>query len=417
MKRISSLVWLLLGLSLAAMLVFTWYWYYQQGQLAESQGKVVGAGNAALRIQLIDSLLQRNSGIDKPTRAKYINLKAISFGQMGAVDSMNRYYGQAIALDPENTEYDNNIAYEWAKRGINLDTAKTFALKAVAKARELASANKPFGVDQKSWDIENNYTLGNYLDTYGWVLYRQGNYAEAAIQLKEAFKRQPDGNIEYHLGMALNMSQKQDEALEHLMRSLTADLEQPDSARLAAEQAYRQKNRSLQGFDDLLAKYQDERKQKLEAKELADGSDYIGKPAPDFSLPDLAGQKCTLSEQRGKVVVIDFWATWCQPCLMALPLVDKVRLQYKDQPVVFYAINLEGRDKAEMVKRFVADKGYSLPVLQGGRMGNGLDRVYGVTGIPTSFVVDQGGVIRFRHIGYGKDLDQLLAKELDSLLK
>ncbi len=417
MKRVSAIVWLVLGLSLAGLLVFSWYWFDSETRFSEQSQQIERSIDPVLQATLAQKLLDDNKNLDKPHRIKVLLYLAAAYSRQGDYQKMIGVYNQALALDPKNPQLYNNIAYEWAKRCVNLDSAGAYAQQAVAMARRQATQGKPVAIDQQTWDHDNNAMLGYYLDTFGWVLYQRKDYAASEAQLREAFKRAPDGEIEYHLGLALRQNGKLDEAVEHLMRSLTKQLERPDSARLDAERAYEQKNRSHRGFDELLAKYQDQARQQQQAQELADGAGYIGQPAPDFKLPGLDGHQHTLSGARGKVVVIDFWATWCQPCLMALPLVDKVHRQYQGRDVVFYAINLDDRDKADAVKKFSADKGYAFTVLLGGRMGAGVDRVYGVTGIPTSFVIDTAGVIRFRHIGYRENLDQLLSRELDGLLK
>lgn len=416
MKRVSSIVWLVLGLALATLLVVTWFWADQQTRLSESARRVDEAADPALRIQLARQLLAANRNLGPGHRARVLLMIADAQGRMGLPDSMAATHRQALALAPRDHQLYNNVAYEWARRGLLLDTASSYAAAALALARAEYAKGKPVGSDRAAWERDSALTIGNYLDTRGWVLYRQGRYAEAAALLREAQRRAPGGEIEYHLGMALDRC-GDSAAVGHLVSSLNGTLEHPDSARADAERAYRQRHGSLRGFDDLLARYREQAGQAAAARELAAGSDYIGRPAPDFTLPDLDGRPHRLSELRGRVVVLDFWATWCQPCVLAMPLLDKVHHRYRERGVVVCGVNLEGRDKADMVKRFVADQGYGFTILAGGMIGNGLDRVYGVTGVPTSFVIDQNGVIRYRHIGYRANLDQLLAKELDGLLQ
>ncbi|HTY08152.1 MAG TPA: redoxin domain-containing protein [Candidatus Edwardsbacteria bacterium] len=417
MKRISSIVWLVLGLSLAGLLVFSWYWFDSESRFSEQSQQIERSSDPALQVTLAQRLLADNANLDKPHKIRVLQYLAMAYSRQGDYRGMIDTYRQALALDPKDPQLYNSIAYEWAERGLELDSADAYAQRAVAMARQQAAQPKPVVIDQAAWDRGNNTVLGNFLDTYGWVLYRKQDYAGAEAQLREAFKRAPDGEIEYHLGLALQRTGKLDEAVEHLMRSLTKDLAHPDSARAAAQQAYVEKNRSRRGFDELLAKYQDQAKLQQQAQELADNAGYIGRPAPDFTLADLGDAKRSLAAARGSVVVVDFWATWCQPCRMALPLVDKVCKQYQGRGVLFYAVDLEEQGKLAQVKKFVADNGYSFTVLRGGKMGTGVDKLYGVNGIPTSFVIDQQGVIRFRHIGYREKLDELLSKELDSLLK
>ena len=76
-------------------------------------------------------------------------------------------------------------------------------------------------------------------------------------------------------------------------------------------------------------------------------SPLVGKPAPDFALDLLGGKKFRLAEAKGKVVVLDFWATWCGPCLQAMPQVEKVAGEFRDQGVQLVAVNLQETPKAD----------------------------------------------------------------------
>ncbi|MAJ47472.1 MAG: hypothetical protein CBC35_09555 [Planctomycetes bacterium TMED75] len=136
--------------------------------------------------------------------------------------------------------------------------------------------------------------------------------------------------------------------------------------------------------------------------------------APNFTLPTLDGtEEVTLSSLKGKVVVLDFWATWCAPCVAGLPTVDEVTKRFKDQGVVFYAIDV--REKPERVSKFMKNKGWDFTVLMDsdGTAGKAFD----VGGIPHSVVIDREGIIRHVHIGFGgkEALQEQLEEELTAL--
>ncbi|GEM_PF-1444430 len=417
MKPISSIVWLVLGLTLAGLLFFTWFWFDQQAVLGSSVRRITEADDPAIRIELTRKLLAGNAGLTKGQRAMFLGLIAEAFARRGDLDSMAAVYDQAIELKPDDVNLHNNAAYEMARLGARLDQAERYAIRAVALARAEAAGKPPAGADRASWTSERKQTLGNCLDTHGWVLYRKGDYPGAESQLRQALQQAPEAEIRYHLGMALYRSGKLDQAVDHLAASLAGRLEQPDSALAHAQQAYRERHGSLRGFDQLAQRHREEARRSEQAGELAQGSALIGQPAPDFTLPDLDGKPHRLSDLRGRVVIIDFWATWCRPCVMAMPLVDKVQREHRERGVAVLGVNLEGRDKIEQVRKFVDGRGVGFTILVGGMMGNGLDRVYGVTGIPTTFVVDRDGVVRHRHIGYRENLDQLLSGQIAALLK
>jgi peroxiredoxin len=127
--------------------------------------------------------------------------------------------------------------------------------------------------------------------------------------------------------------------------------------------------------------------------------------APDFTLESLDGDALTLSDLRGQVVVIDFWATWCSPCVEALDYLQQIHEQYADQGVVVLAIDIE--ETREEIAPFVADHGYTMTVL--------LDRDsrvserYGVQGIPHTLVVDREGELHYA-LGGARDVEELLGE-------
>ena len=112
-----------------------------------------------------------------------------------------------------------------------------------------------------------------------------------------------------------------------------------------------------------------------------------GTAAADFQLSDLKGHKHHLSEYRGKVVLLNFWATWCKPCTQEMPAMQKAYDQLKDKGLVVLAVNeLEEIDK---VQAHIQEHGHTFPVLLD--PDNGVANLYGVYGLPVSVFIDQQG--------------------------
>jgi peroxiredoxin/outer membrane lipoprotein-sorting protein len=122
-------------------------------------------------------------------------------------------------------------------------------------------------------------------------------------------------------------------------------------------------------------------------------TDLTGQKAADFSIKSLDGEKVELAALRGKVVVLDFWATWCPPCRAELPTIDKLRAEFGDK-VQFFGVNDED---SGIVKGFVKKHNYEMGVLMDSS--RAVHRQYGVHAIPTVLIIDRTGVIRSHFIG------------------
>jgi cytochrome c biogenesis protein CcmG/thiol:disulfide interchange protein DsbE len=140
-------------------------------------------------------------------------------------------------------------------------------------------------------------------------------------------------------------------------------------------------------------------------------SPIIGRPAPTFALPLFDGHTFRLEDLRGKVVFVNFWASWCPPCRAEVPMLEAAWRRLGPQGVAFLGINTQ--DEEPRARAFLQEYGISFP--------NGRDPVgriaidYGVWGLPEAFIVDREGRITYKHIGTIHPT--LLAVKIDEALR
>jgi peroxiredoxin len=124
-----------------------------------------------------------------------------------------------------------------------------------------------------------------------------------------------------------------------------------------------------------------------------------GKPAPDFTLKTLDGKEVSLAKLKGRTVVLDFWATWCPPCVESLPHLDKLRANYKESQLAAYAVN--AGEPVEAVQTFVESHQLKTPVLLDPD-GDAAQK-YHVASIPQTVIIGPDGVVRRVFVGIAPD--------------
>ncbi len=139
-----------------------------------------------------------------------------------------------------------------------------------------------------------------------------------------------------------------------------------------------------------------------------------GFSAPDFTLETLDGGQITLSDLRGQVVLINFWATWCPPCRAEMPALERVYRSFKPMGLEVLAVNLTDQDDEVAVSRFIQELGLTFPILLD-RRGEASKR-YLLRGLPSTFFVDRQGVIRSVVVG-GPMSEALIQSKVEELIK
>jgi cytochrome c biogenesis protein CcmG, thiol:disulfide interchange protein DsbE len=138
----------------------------------------------------------------------------------------------------------------------------------------------------------------------------------------------------------------------------------------------------------------------------------IGAPAPTFELPSRSGDgKVALAEGSGKVVIVDFWATWCEPCRDSFPVYQRMVDKFDGKLIV---IGVSVDEEPDGIEKFAADTGAKFDLVWD--EGQVLSERYKPPTMPTSYIVDKNGVVRFVHAGFKSGDDAKIESEVSSLV-
>ena len=141
--------------------------------------------------------------------------------------------------------------------------------------------------------------------------------------------------------------------------------------------------------------------------------ELLNNPAPDFSADSLNGKgKIVLAQWKGKVVVVDFWATWCEPCRKSFPKLEELRVKYASAGLEIVGVSED--DEGNGVKDFGTTHGAKFPLVWD--KDNTIANKWHPPNMPSSFIVDKKGVVRFLRLGYHEGEEKEIESELKSLL-
>ena len=304
----------------------------------------------------------------------------------------------------------NNLAWNWAEKDENMEMAKKLSKQATDWAKkeiDHPTNEKPVTRTKAQWDQDRLSTFGMYADTYAYILYKQKDYKNGYTYAKAAVDSRKRKYAEYNERYALLLEKVAPaEQVKKELEPMVKDGQAGKEARDVLQRAYVKVNKSDKGFDAYLADLDAVNLQKV--KEALE-KEMLSKNAPGFRLVNLQGNEVDFASLKGKVVIVDFWATWCGPCIASFPTMQRMVDKYKNNPdVVFLFIdtweNVPNRKK--LVEDFMAKHKYTFNVLYDKPKEEGSSEFtvvkdYEVEGIPTKFVVDGNGQIRFKSIGWG----------------
>lgn len=138
----------------------------------------------------------------------------------------------------------------------------------------------------------------------------------------------------------------------------------------------------------------------------------VAEPAPDFAIPHSTGTT-TLKDLRGRVVYLDFWASWCTPCRRSFPWMNEMKAKYADRGLEIVSINLD--QERALAETFLQQVPASFTVVYDSA--GELATRYGLKGMPTSFLIDRQGKLRYHHVGFLVKKQEAYEAEIKQLLQ
>jgi thiol-disulfide isomerase/thioredoxin len=335
------------------------------------------------------------------------------------------YAEKLIARDEDNVEALTNLITMLRERKTEADSTKALAYAdALVKRFEriITDSPKPRRVSSAQWQDRKEQGIASVYLLRGKIHADLGADDKARSDLTKSYQAARLAETAVALGELAEKRKDVDEAIDYYLQAFAISLNTDDrtdlkSLRRKVGQLYSAKNGSENGLGDRLLKAHDafvkEREERLAKLDPPNINEGVNDPL-NFTLTRLDGSPLKLDEQRGKVIVMNFWATWCGPCLTEMPLFEKAIAKYKDDKEVFFLAITTDEDR-DLVAPFLKQYKFNLPVAYA----DYLNDHFAVSSIPTTIVLDRKGEISFRQAGFNprEDFIEALSEKIDDAKK
>jgi thiol-disulfide isomerase/thioredoxin len=374
------------------------------GERADLETALGEAGSSPLEyLRAIEKHLQKYP--DSPRKPELERAAVRAAMEAGDDARIIRYGEPVLARDPNDLQILDRItrALLAGDSAQSAGRALEYARRFEERMRIIQRASAPSGISAAEWQEQVDRRLGAALRYQARAQADLGRPADALALARSSFETWPDAASAREISRCQERLGRPLEAARALADAFTV----PDSRNNDADRArdrgrmgdlYREAKGSEDGLGDLVLEAYDRNLAVVRARELrmrrSDPNASLTDPM-EFTLSSPDGGKLAIPSLKGKVLVFDFWATWCRPCRVQQPLYEKVKERFRDRPeVVFLSVNTD--EDREAVKPFVEKEKWAGPVY----FEDGLARALEITSIPTTVIIDRHGKAFSRMNGF-----------------
>ena len=348
---------------------------------------------------------------DGPLRALLEEFRAERLESLGQLEASVAAAKRAWEADPEDAHVANEFAWKTATSGLQLEEGLKAADAALAQLSTYSGVELQFWQAQSDWQDGLSWQYAAYLDTRGWILHQLDRNQEAAASLWNALLIDPMSETHVHLCVVLHTLGEDTAAFEQLVQAfITNEQSLPSALHELQEPLY-----AASGIwhPEGLEGYLQHRADTRPAEEGDDSETFalLGEPLPFTGYQDIQGREQPL-EATGRILLLDFWATWCGPCIQGMPHLQKIAVDYQEHGVEVMGLSVDS-DLDVVQKFFNVD---FEPLYTVGWVGpEGFD-IGQFSGIPSLFVVDTDGTIAEYIVGYSGAEDTRIEDAIEAIL-